>query len=348
MSQELFVINGGHLASRGGEEIWDFGYQSSPPEAWATLSRDHKASGDAPDIFLEDKVFLWEPLKALNGGEMPAFNWQLSGSCVSGGAQNALFVRIGLEIAKLRQAERFIQPFTLLAYGQSRFMAYRDDTEGEGSSGAVMAQAMKDIGTLPIDDPELPKPHFCGPALVYDRTVELKFSSIRNHPKELVERCKKHTVDYVNVRNSDEALKELRRGRPLTWAGSWGGVMSCTYAGNPKILVNRQAGRWQHQQSCIGAWLHPTLGLQFYILNQWYGVGKDMQVDYIRTRDGRQINKILKAGTAYSVHGDVTVGEPPGGYWVSAKDMDYQCRTGEVRALAEIQGYGGDIGLIGV
>ncbi len=320
MSEELFTPQFGFYPSKG---------ELGP----ALLS--FSASEDVPEIRGE-KVFLWEYLKSVNGGVNPPFNWQLTGSCVNGGAQNALQVLMGIEMACLPQPEVFQIPFTLMSYGISRYKSFGDASEGDGSTGDGMAKALRDDGTVPITDPEVPKPHLCGPALVYDQSVEFRWSSVRNHPAGVKERAKAHRLDYIEVRSVDELEKELRRGRPCTFAGVWGGMMRCRLEGSPQVLMNRRATEWSHQQSVLGVWQHPTLGRIFYILNQWYMPGRDMEVQ--TSRDGSVV-RIIKAGTAISVHGETTQGEPPGGYWISERDADYQCRTGEVRSLKSYQGF---------
>jgi hypothetical protein len=295
---------------------------------------------DIPEI-PGDYVALWEFERSVCGKLLPN-NWQFTGSCVNGGGYNALKARIGVEIANLGQPESYKLPFTLIAYGQSRYMAFRDTSEGEGSSGDAMAKALQSVGVVDVDDPGVPRPVICGPAICYDRATELKFSSIRNHPPEVLERCKKHTLSYVEVTSADQGVKELRRGRPMTFAGNWGGVMKCPVKGTPAVLLMPHSDEWNHQQSVHAFWFHPTLGLIFYVLNNWYRPGPDMKVEM--TRNG-QIIRVTQAGTAISSHGESLNGEPPGGYWILAKDFEYQCRTGEVRSLKGFTGFAGGIDL---
>lgn len=340
MSRDILQMNGGKLLSQGsgGTDVWDFGWRPAQPGAWEALGMvEHIVNEDVPMIE-GNEVFLWEYLRGANGGIHPPKNWQLTGSCVNGGAQNALLTLLGIEIATLPDPESFEYPFTLISYGASR-SAIGMNSEGEGSSGDTMAKALATVGVTTIHDPSVPQPHICGPALVYDAAIEYKFSSFRNAPADALARCKQHTIQYGNVRSADEAEAELRRYRPLTWCGDWGGLMQCEYKGEPRVLMNRHATSWSHQQSCDGMLRHPTLGRIFHIMNQWYRPGSDMQVKIVRN----QIVQILKTGTAISVHGEPTLGESTGGYWIGEKDMDYQCRTGEVRSLRSLKGFGGKL-----
>lgn len=314
-----------------------FGFIRSGPDDAKGLLFAHDVNEDVPEL-KGDKVFLWDFIRSVNGGKLPPYNWQLSGSCVNGGAQNALITLQGVEIACLPQPEVFKLPFTLCAYGASR-AAIGSTDEGEGSSGDAMAKALASVGTVPLDT-VAEQPHICGPALVYDRAVEFKYSSIRNHPAELKEACKKHTLTYGIVKTADEGERELRRGRPLTFAGDWGGLMECEYKGEPRVLMSRHADSWSHQQSVTGFWNHPTLGRIFYVQNQWYNPGPDMEVEWQKMRRGQVVKRIIKAGTAISQHGEPANGEPQGGYWITAKDFEFQASTGEVRSLRLFQGYG--------
>jgi intein/homing endonuclease len=241
-------------------------------------------------------------------------------NCVNGGAQNTLLTLQGVEIATLPEAEAFEVPFTLPAYAQSRWDAFRDASEGEGSTGDAMAKALAQGNTVSIDHPLVPKPRFTGPAMTWTAAEELRWSSIRNIPDVVKTDGKKHPLKFGIVKSANELEKELRRGRPCTFAGNWGGLMRCPV--EEGVLLNRRASTWQHQQSVLGLWLHPKLGRLFFVLNQWYYEPNG-------------------PGSAVSVHGPVTNGEPAGGYWIREADADYQCRTGEVRSFYSLSGFPG-------
>lgn len=350
--KQLLSVNGGQQRATGSDSAWDFGFRASSIDEWRAAGM---VSADDPDEedginLTGQRVLLTEYAKAANGGVMPAYNWQLTGSCVNGGGQNAAITRIGVECCLLPDPERFITPFTLMAYGQSRFDAYRDNTEGDGSSGAAMAIALGKGTVLPVDFPGLPKAHFCGPAIVYDRDVELKYSAVRNHPQALRDAAQPYRFRYREIRGCDDAEAQLRKGRPLTFAGDWGGLDRPPISGNPGILMARHATTWNHQQSVHGFWYHPTLKRVWLVLNQWYYVDPDgtMQVKYIRVGRGQAISQIITDGNALSMHGPIPrlpdgTELPACSYWISDADMDYQCRTGEVRALYTFKGFGGDV-----
>lgn len=340
------------LDSIGGEPVnggWIPSTDQEIASAYASgLYRDHEVGEDVPEM-KGDKVFLWEATKIVFGGYF--LNWQMIGSCVNGGGQNGLIARIALEALHGPKHEAAVIPFTLLPYAHSRstYIGQPNRSEGDGASATGFAEMLDKIGTPPSNLPGLPQPKLIpikgrddAKCIVYSpgslaeiarfdpRTMsprivalyELQFSTARNLKPEWNEAAKKHNLQYVRCRSAEDVKRELRRGRPVLAAGDWGGRMQCSYKGEPRVLFNQESGSWAHQQSILGYWNHPTLGDIFYWMNQWYG---------------------LNGEYAVSVHGETTNGEPPGGYWTAAKDVDYQARTGEVFSLHSFNGYPGDI-----
>lgn len=313
---------------------------------------------DVPSV-TGDQVLLWLWARAacakvpagypvFNG--LPLLSWQFTGSCVNSGGFNAFTMRELIELLISGEAYAPTVPFTLFTYGQSRFLAFRDSGEGEGSSGDAMARAFAQLGAPAVGTPETPSPVFCGPAICYSRADELHWSSVRNHPDSVKGAASTHTITYGVVKSCDDAEAELRRLRPLTWAGDWGGEMSGVVRGTPPVLMMRRREQWGHQQSCIGFMRHPELGRIWRIQNNWFRAGSDMQVEYTRTREGQAISRIVTPGVAIPMHGenpDAGFNGPPGGYWVTDADMEYQARTGEVRSIRSVRGYSGVVNLAG-
>lgn len=319
--QELMEACGGRPIMEGGERVMDFGFRPSDPSVTALATVPFDATEEVPEI-AGDKVFLWEYARIANGGKPVPYNWQVTGSCVNGGFQNAGITRAGFEIIHLPAPEVFEIPFTLHVYGYSRFL-FGDNSEGEGSTGDNMAKAGQLIGVTGMYDPNVPKPTFYKHAFVYPSNVEYKFSAWKNCPESVKAASKPHPFQFSIVKTLEEAEKELRRGRPLTWAGNWGGRMECGYkgSGENRVLWNgERVDTWNHQESVLGVWINPELGRLWYVQNQWF---------------------MLRGGDAVSVHGEPANGEPPGGYWIGDAAMSYQLnyRYGEVRALKDFSGF---------
>jgi len=315
---EILKACGGKMIVRGGESVWDFGYRPSRPEDTAFVL-PHDPFEDVPEI-QGDKVFLWEYPRMCNGGKHPPYSYQLTGSCVNSGGQNAAIVRVGVECVNLTQPEAFKLPFTLHAYGYSRHLI-GDEGQGEGSSGDAMARALEAVGVTTLDDQNAPKPRMFENAFCFTEQTELQFSSWRNCPQAIKDAAKPHPFKYIAVTTADEAEKELRRGRPLTWAGDWGGKMKASYkgAGANRILWNGgRSSTWNHQECIFGLWRHPEFGGVWYLQNNWY---------------------MIQGNVAVPVHGEPANGEPPGGNWIGDPDMDYQLRGGEVRGIKDFSGF---------
>lgn len=348
------VVVGGRRIIRGGETAYDFGFRRSEPEDYGEFLKAFDPNETVEPQFKDRVVDLAAPGRALYKQPIP-YNWQLTGSCVNGGFFAATTVRIGLQIAVGQPVGSFDLPFTLFTYGQSRWLAYQDSSPGEGSSGAAMVQAAAKVGVPSWNDPDAPKAQILKSAdgrfsvHVFSRAQELHYSASRNHTQGMKERALKVKLLYTQVRTPDEAEIEMRKGRPLTWAGNWGGLNRVPVAGGKKgckVLLSRHASTWNHQQSIELMMDHEDLGRIWNVRNQWYGPGPDTDATYVRTPDGQAISQITKAGTVFSVHGDpVDPYSVFGSYWITDADMAYQCRTGEVFSVQVVGIYGGDVGV---
>lgn len=312
---------GGRPVMTGGAPEWNFGFRPSDPVMTAKVTTPFDAGEEVPEL-TGDKVCLWDYLRIANGGKLPPMNYQLTGSCVNGGGQNAAMTRAAFECCTLSRPEVFKIPYTLAAYGYSRHLL-GDESEGDGSSGDQMAQALRDVGACAIDDPNVPQPNINGPALYYSQAIEFQYSAWRKVPQVVKDASKPFNFKFGVVKTLDECEKELRRGRPLTFAGNWGGRMQCGYKGTGENRILWNGGRndtWNHQESILGFWYHPEFGRIWYLQNQWF---------------------MLRNGVMVGVHGEPANGEPPGGSWIGDSDVQYQLsyRFGEVRSLMDFSGY---------
>lgn len=322
----LYSRLGGRPMSTGGETTWWFGMNPSAEEDTKAATVPHDAREDVPEL-TGPRVLLTDYPKMANGGVHPAYSYQLTGSCVHSGAWNAHYVLGAIESLIGVAPEVWTRPFLLPAYGYSRFLAFGRDSEGEGSSGDAMARAMgTTFGATFMENPELKgvihQPTIKGPAVYYSAQQELFWSKAGNCPAQVKAAVKKHPVEYAVVKTLDEAEKELRRFRPLTWAGNWGGPMRMRHRGTGanRVLWGDHAGRWEHQQSCMGVWDHPEFGRIWNILQSWY---------------------FYNGGELVPVHGEPGTDEARGSYWIDDASFQSQLsyRFGEVRALKNLTGF---------
>jgi len=347
-NQLLEAVGGKRMSSGSSSSaVWNFGWEPSDNETLtrcyaAGIFRDHDPNEDVPEI-KGDKVELYPEVKLVYGEYR--YNWQIIGSCVHGGGENGIITRQCQEIIHAARQEAATMPFGWMAYAAARSNGNPNRAEGDGASGTLYAEKLAEVGTPPIDTPGIPKPLLVpvadrsdAKAILWtqasieeferlgtdDRRVkglELKYSTLKNIPKEWIEAAIKHKLQFIRCRSEEEVERELRRRRPILAAGDWGGRMKCSYKGEPRVLWNEEASSWAHQQSILGFWRHPTLGRSFRWQNQWY---------------------YMSNGVAVPMHGAVTGDEPPGGYWTSSKDVNYQARNGEVFAIYGLEGYDGN------
>lgn len=265
------------------------------------------------DIGADEKAFLWETWKhpknlEANGGKVYSGTHQLTGSCVGAGGGNTIYTLCAIEVARLNEPEIAIVPFWLLPYGRSRYYAGMRG-RGEGSLGSSFAKAAKVDGVIPANLDGLPK-YTDNDGLVWGSSVEYQWSDGGAIDGKWLELSKKHLTRTVAPVNSADAARDaLRNWYPVSFCGSWGGLMQCPVSEG--VLLNRRSGTWNHQQSCHGWWDHPVHGEIFYILNQW----------------------------GLRAHGSCPTGAPAGGYWIKKADMDWQCRNGECFAWSGQNGF---------
>lgn len=264
-----------------------------------------------------DKAFLWDYWKhpsvlAANGGKVFSGMHQLTGSCVGAGGGNTLYSLAAMEVARLNDPELAIMPFWPLTYGKSRELAGMYG-QGEGSFGSAFAEAARKFGVLPSNLDGLPS-YTDNDGIVYGSSVEMKWSDGRAISQKWLDVSTKHLVkSTAPLRSSDEVRDAILNNYPVSCAGMWGGNMQCQVVGSSiKVLLNRRATTWSHQQSIHGWMNHPEFGELFYWLNQW---GLD-------------------------THGHCPTGAPAGGYWTKKADVDWQIRNdGELFAFSQFDGF---------
>lgn len=315
---ELIDMCGGRPKTEGGEPVLYFGMNPSDQKHTDEIVSAFDENPDLPKV-LHQRVCLWNFAKQLNGGKHVPYNWQLTGSCVNGGANNCLSVLIAGKILRDGNAAAWHVPFTLPAYGESRRLCGWT-SEGEGSSGDAMAIALANFGYTAYDFSisGIPTPKVYDAAYCYTKQVEYQFSASRGCPSSVKEACKGYKIRFEKLTTLEQCELSIRRCRPFTIAGNWGSTMKMGYksSGPNRVLWGSYASKWEHQMSCLGVWNHPELGRIWAILQQWY---------YIQN------------GIAVPVHGAPGTDEPPGVFWVDDSMIQHQLnyRFGELRAFVD-------------
>ncbi len=328
---EILANNGGMPRISGGQRILWFGMNPSDPVHTQEIA-DAFDPNDPIVPLTGDRIILPKYAGLVNGGKYPAYSWQLSGSCVNSGAQNAMITLEGIIRAIRDAAGVFIRPWTLTAYGYSRKIGFNDDTTGEGSTGDAMAIALRDVGTCEFDKTFLPAAVEAPIAFHYTKNQELYYSAAHNSSQEIVSACKSHKIKFIKIETLDQAETEIRRARPFTIAGNWGSRMQMIYKGTGanRILYGDYQDTWEHQMSCHGVWKHPDFGRLWLIFQNWY---------------------MSQGGVIVPVHGQPATDEPPGTFWVDDSMIQHQLnyRFGELRSFADFTGFDeGNINVLGV
>lgn len=238
--------------------------------------------------------------------------YQQTGSCVGCGLGMALWCLESVEVHQLGQLEDPTCPFWLLPYGKSREIGGLHG-RGEGSFGSAAIEAIQKFGVLPANHPDVPKYKVTDGSLIWGEKVELEWSDGEHIPEKFLTPARKHLVkSSARLHSADDCKVSLINGYPITCASNWGGEMSPPIKGNPAILLNKKVTTWGHQMSCLGWVNHPEFGEIFWIQNSW---GQSH-------------------GTSPGNYG-----EPAGGFWIKAIEMDWICRTGEVFSLSNFAGF---------
>ena len=238
--------------------------------------------------------------------------YQQTGSCVGNGLGMALWCLESIEVNQLGQLENPVCPFWLLPYGKSRELAGMSG-KGEGSFGSAAIEALMKYGTLPSDDPSVPKPKLVDGAWTWGEAAEMQWSDGAAIKPAFLLQSKKYTLQSsARIKSWQDAKAALINGYPLTCASNWGGEMNPAIVGNPAVILNKRVTQWGHQMCCL-AWVdHPELKDLFWIQNSW---------------------GVCHGKSPGNYH------EPEGGFWIQAKDMDWICKDGEVFSLSNFEGF---------
>lgn len=242
---------------------------------------------------------------------------QIIGSCVGFGAGNMALYASVVDAMIRKQREKIMVPFVPYHYGRGRLHSGIRGP-GSGSFGSGQAEALAEDGFLAFDAEGVPSLRTNSSCIQWTRDIEYKWSDGARIPDEFVTAGRKHLFPVAARVTSVEQAKTLQDSfYTLTLASNWGGLSKCPVRDG--VLLNRHAGVWNHQMWSPDHIEHPTLGLLFWIGNQWLNV--------------------MRHGTDPGGEWDNGYGAPPGGFYITADDMDYIIRQREVFAFADPAGF---------
>lgn len=201
---------------------------------------------------------------------------QNTGSCVKAGAFNMAISSIAAQRIAADSPIKAFMPFLWHNYALSRhYMG--DDGQGEGSMGSTMARSLHEDGIrdYPVDRTDILPDYKYTIETGFEITSseEMQWSSYRNPKVGQVASTTKANVfgKMTEATSVEDILALVQNGYACTFACN-------NYIGNARIMGSGAdacvVGKWDtrggHQQSILGVWNHPTLGMLYWAQNNWY------------------------------------------------------------------------------
>ena len=246
-------------------------------------------------------VRLWEPMLALRGAHFPNVPQQI-GDCVSWGAANAVNYLQAVQLTRgPPDAFEFAAAYPPYIYGTSRVTVGAKHGSHFRGDGSVGAYAAEALRDCGCLKATAKD---CPP---YSGTIAKEWGA-RGPPAWAVNEAKRYTVETIaQVKTADDIRDAVCHGFPVTVASDWG-----TKTIRPRDGRNVAAhdGIWPHQMCCI-AYDGSGPAPYWYLLNSW----------------------------GPNAHPQPLQGEPPGGFWVDRKSMNYIASQGDCWALSGFDGF---------
>lgn len=252
------------------------------------------------------KVLLWDCTKKLNGGRHIPTLRQLIGSCVGHGLANAIrYLQAADIVIRKEFSEQWEEIFEPYGYGRSRYHSGMRG-RGSGSTGTGAAKAAQQDGTLSIKTEGLSGWSLSGDTLTWSADADTTWSDGARIGENWIVKGRAHLVRTVaRVRSYAEIRDAITNGYPVTIASGYGFRMSR----DGDRIWGRRSGSWAHQMCFVG-------------------------VD----DDSRRPGCFCQNSWGADAHGAPTNGDPPGGFWVDAENVDGMARD-EGYAFSQHDGF---------
>jgi len=268
----------------------------------ATMPKFQIVGAAAGEDNSKKNVRLWDCMLQLRGSHYPNVPQEV-GDCVSWGAANALNYLQAVQLIRGPPAnDEFHPAYPPWIYGASRVWVGREHGSrfsGDGSVGAYAAEALQKYGCLRSDHEKVPP---------YSGSIARQWGA-SGPPAWAKEVAKAYLVQTVApVRSADEARDAICNGFPVTIASGWWGTTDIPVVDGRRVA--RRNTSWGHQQCLIG---YDGSGREpyFYCLNSW----------------------------GPNAHPAPLQNEPPGGYWIRARDVEHICGEGDSWAFSSFDGF---------
>ena len=253
----------------------------------------------------KDHEYLWDYMKTLNNGRNMLTFTQKTGDCVSAASKHAVEYIQAVQRVEDRDSLKFRRVFSPYIYGVSR--TDKDCGNGQlgrrgGSVGAWAVVGMQNHGILFVDDKGVPE---------YSGELADRWG-YRGVPKEFYDIASDNPVKGVSKVTCVSQLRSALLNRcPVIIGSQWGFRARVE---NDHIVYKRN-GTWGHEMVFIGWQDKPFPGA--FRLNSWYPLIDDSAA----SKDMKQPH-----------------GEPDGGAWCYAEDLEREIKESELYALYSFKG----------
>jgi len=220
---------------------------------------------------------LWKAPEVVEDVGFVLTRWhQNTGSCVMAGAfQAAICTIAGQRVAADNPTKAFL-PFIWHNYAMSRhYMG--DDGQGEGSMGSTMAKSFHEDGIrdYPVDTSDiLPEYQYDLDAGIQIKSAqEMQWSSYRySGVSQVLQVSKAHLFGVsTEAKSTNDVLALIQNGYGVSFAcNNYINNASIRGSSADACVVGRWDTRGGHQQSILGVWNHPTLGMLYWAQNNWF------------------------------------------------------------------------------
>lgn len=252
---------------------------------------------DAPHAYLGKKktfVPIWDVVKQHNNGQHLPTLKQQIGDCVGVGLAQAGQYLAVTQISSEYQEEIYHPWHGSYIYGISRVQIGGGSIPGEGSRGAWGAAAVQRYGVLFTDDTGIPP---------YSGSISTAWGESPGPPASAIAIASDNNVIDIRKLSTVDQIREALLERRMVTIASMRGFMMKPY-NKDGFHVFRPQGSWPHQM-CLLAWMDQPFQAA-YRINSW--------------------------GSA--AHGTPLHGEPPGGAWNLATDLEAELRDPRVEIYA--------------
>lgn len=244
-------------------------------------------------------VRLWDNVIAVRGGHLPNVPQQI-GDCVSFGTASAINYLQYSQMKRGPPAE-FHAAFPPHLYGASRVTIGQQHGSHFRGDGSVGAYAAEAAQKIGVLPADHPQcPPYSGDvARTWGRT---------GPPQWALDAAKANKVQTIApMESTDDVRDAICHGYPVTISSNWG---TRTIRPQDGRNVARHDGSWGHCM-CIVGYDGSASQPYWYVLNSW---GPD-------------------------AHPQPLQGEPPGGFWIDRKSLEYIVRSGDCWAFSAFDGF---------